>query len=352
MAFEMKLPGIDFNTPVFPSTRYMGSKAVLREFIWNSVRSLEFQTVLDAFSGTGSIAYLFKQKGKRVYANDFLALSYHITNATIENGTEILLPEDIDYILSPRAKHPRFIEENFRGLYFTDEENQLLDRVSANIRDLECEYKRSLALSAITRACLKKRPRGIFTYTGFDRYLDGRNDIKLTLEEHIRRAAQEFYLAVFDNGQANKAFWVDIFDLDAPYADLVYLDPPYVSLRSDNDYSRRYHFIEGLARYWEGLQILNHTTTKKFARLRSPFDSKRTVYDAFARLFKKYEDSIIVVSYSKNCLPTKEEMIELMRSVKKEVRVESFTHRYSFGTHNHKIANEFNLVSEYIFIGI
>jgi DNA adenine methylase len=352
MAYEMKLPGIDFTTPVFPSSRYMGSKAALRDFIWNSVKGLKFHTVLDAFSGTGTIAYLFKQKGKQVYANDFLALSYNIANATIENGSQILLPEDIDFILARRIEHPHFIEENFRGLYFTDEENNLLDRVSANIRDLECEYKQSLALSSITRACLKKRPRGIFTYTGFDRYLDGRNDLKLTLEEHIRRAAQEFNSAVFDNGQANKAFWTDVFDLDSPQADLVYLDPPYVSLRSDNDYSRRYHFIEGLARYWEGLQILHHTSTKKFARLRSRFDSKKTVYDAFANLFKRYRDSILVVSYSTNCLPTKEEMIELMRSVKKEVWVESFTHRYSFGTHNHKVGNEFNVVSEYLFIGI
>jgi DNA adenine methylase len=30
-------------------------------------------------------------------------------------------------------------------------------------------------------------------------------------------------------------------------ADLVYLDPPYVSHYSDCDYTRRYHFVEILA---------------------------------------------------------------------------------------------------------
>jgi DNA adenine methylase len=352
MATEVSPPGPGLSAHSFPQGRYMGSKAALRDFIWDSVSGLEFHTVLDAFSGTGTIAYLFKQKGKQVYANDFLAASYHAANAAVENGSQVLTQGEVDFVLGPRARHPRFIEENFRGLYFTDEENQLLDRASAAIRELECGYKRSLALSALTRACLKKRPRGIFTYTGFGRYLDGRGDLKLSLEEHIRRAAEEFNAAVFDNGRANRAFWGDVFELAAPRADLVYLDPPYVSLRSDNDYSRRYHFVEGLVRYWEGLEILSHTRTRKFARLRSRFDSKKTVYDAFAGLFDRFKDSILVVSYSNNCLPTKEEMIKLMRAVKREVRVKSFTHRYSFGTHGHKPGNEFNRVSEYLFIGL
>lgn len=348
----MTLPGIESMTPVLPQGRYMGSKASLRDFIWKAVRDLQFDSVLDAFSGTGTVGYMFKLEGKQVYTNDILALSYHIANAAIENTSEILTAEDIEMLFRPRREYPDFIQRTFQGLYFTDDENCLLDRVSANIRDLKCEYKRSLALSAIIRACQRKRPRGIFTYTGFDRYVDGRKDLKISLEDQIRRAAGEFNHAVFDNGQSNKAYWGDIFDLEAPRSDLVYIDPPYLSLRSDNDYSRRYHFIEGLARYWDGLEILEHTSTKKFAKLPSAFDSKRTIYDAFTRLFEKYKDSILVVSYSNNCLPTKDEMISLMESVKREVWVENLTHRYSFGTHKHKIGNEFNLVSEYLFIGI
>ena len=43
-------------------------------------------------------------------------------------------------------------------------------------------------------------------------------------------------------------------------ADLVYIDPPYFSALSDNEYVRRYHFVEGLARNWKmliGSQIQN-----------------------------------------------------------------------------------------------
>ena len=72
------------------------------------------------------------------------------------------------------------IQSNFKDLYFSDEENILIDNIRANIRGLRNPYKKALALSALCRACTKKRPRGIFTYTG-NRYDDGRKDLKTSL---------------------------------------------------------------------------------------------------------------------------------------------------------------------------
>ena len=42
---------------VFPSTRYQGSKAKFVDWIWYELSKLEFHTALDAFGGTGSVAY-------------------------------------------------------------------------------------------------------------------------------------------------------------------------------------------------------------------------------------------------------------------------------------------------------
>lgn len=47
----------------FPSTRYQGSKAKYVDWIWQEISDLSFQTTLDAFGGTGSVAY--KLKGSR-----------------------------------------------------------------------------------------------------------------------------------------------------------------------------------------------------------------------------------------------------------------------------------------------
>src|SRR5690606_36245254 len=132
----------------------------------------------------------------------------------------------------------------------------------------------SLALAAIVSSSLKARPRGVFTYVG-RRYDDGRRDLRLSLDQQFREAVARWNAAVFDNGRINRALNLDVFSIKESF-DLVYLDPPYVSPRSDNEYTRRYHFVEGLMSYWTKVQIQDETKTKKFPNKPSLFSSKRT----------------------------------------------------------------------------
>ena len=133
--------------------------------------------------------------------------------------------------------------------------------------------------------------------------------------------------------------------------DLVYIDPPYYSPFSDNDYVRRYHFVEGLACDWKGVEIQEHTKTKKFKSYPSPFSSRIGAHDAFDKLFSKFQDSILLVSYSSNSLPTKEEILSIMSKYKTHVELVSINYRYSFANQGHKTANNNNKVQEYIFVG-
>src|SRR6266704_3926608 len=332
----------------FPPTRFMGSKRGILPFIWDAVKHLPFNTVLDAFSGSGCVSYMFKSKGKAVVANDFLKYSYHIVNALVANATEILSENDVEMLLEPNVNHQNFIQETFQGLYFSDGDNLFLDNTVANIQQLASPFKRSLALSALSRACIKRRPRGVFTYTG-DRYDDGRRDLKLSLQEQFLEANKLLNATVFDNGQQNLALNQDVFGLDvAP--DLVYLDPPYYTPLSDNDYLRRYHFVEGLSCYWQGVEILHHTKTKKLRKYYTPFDSRTQVYGAFERLLQKFSNSIIVVSYSSNSLPNRTELTDMLKAIKGNVMVHIIGHKYSFGTHSHKVGNQNNAVQEYLFV--
>ena len=102
-------------------------------------------------------------------------------------------------------------------------------------------------------------------------------------------------------------------------SDLVYIDPPYYSPFSDNEYVRRYHFVEGIARDWQDVHIQWHTKTRKFKSYPTPFSTHTGARDAFARLFRRYKDSIIVVSYSSNGLPNPEEITALMAKYKEQV---------------------------------
>ena len=56
----------------FPEPQYLGAKYIHRGWIAQYIPD-NVETVLDAFSGSQSIAYMFKQLGKRVLTNDFLS---------------------------------------------------------------------------------------------------------------------------------------------------------------------------------------------------------------------------------------------------------------------------------------
>lgn len=333
----------------FPDTKYMGSKQSLLPFMMGHLSSLKFNRVLDAFSGSGCVGYALKEKGIEVHANDFLRLAFHISRAAIQNNTTLLSATEVLALLSPNQHAGTFIQDTFGALYFDAEENRFLDNLWANIREIRSPIKRSLALAAACRAAMKKRPRGIFTFTGRKGW-DGRLDLRLSMKDQFLDAVQKFNAAVFSNRRQNRAFCNDVFDLDPHGYDCVYIDTPYVSPFSDCDYTRRYHFVEGLCTYWQHAKIDPATSTKKIRSYETDFSSKSKALDAFFRLFHHFQNSILAVSYSSNGIPSKEQMIELLRSVKKTVRVHEVSHRYSHGNHNHKVGDNNNAVKEYLFI--
>ncbi|MEK4127396.1 Dam family site-specific DNA-(adenine-N6)-methyltransferase [Anoxybacillus sp. FSL W8-0382] len=333
----------------YPPTRFMGSKQNLLEHIWSVASHFQFDSVLDLFSGSGVVSYMFKTQGKQVFSNDYMAFSHYFTKAMVENSFVTLTDQDIELLFDKSTPRDNFVSETFKDLYFNDEDNEFIDTIRANLDRLKNEYKQAIAISALVRACLKKRPRGIFTYTGY-RYDDGRRDLTLTLQQQFLEAVTQVNGAVFDNGKMSKSRYGDAMDCRQK-ADLVYIDPPYYSPLSDNDYVRRYHFVEGIARNWKGVEMQWHTKTKKFKSYPTPFSSIKGAHDAFDLLFKRHQNSILIVSYSSNSLPTKDEMLALMAKYKKRVEVVSIDHRYSFGNQGHKVGDNNNQVQEYLFVG-
>ncbi len=333
----------------YPPTRFMGSKEKLLPHIKQVAQALEFHSVGDLFSGSGVVAYLFKSMGKQVLANDHMAMSAAFAKAMIENSTRTLDEKDLNQLLGGNSQANSFVQETFRGLYFSQEENQLIDRVRANIKIIRNPHKRAIAMSALIRACIKKRARGVFSYTG-NRYDDGRQDLRLTLEEQIRNAAKLINQAVFDNGQSNRSRCGDAMTWRIQ-PDLVYLDPPYYSPLSDNEYVRRYHFVEGLARDWEGVDIQWHTKTRKFKSYDTPFRNQHRALKAFDVLFGRMSSSIVLLSYSSNSLPTRDQLASLLAEYKKCVEVVEIDHRYSFANQGHKKDSIRNGVKEYLFVG-
>lgn len=329
----------------YPLTRYMGSKRKLLDYIWNVSKDLEFDSVIDLFSGSGVVSYLYKSHGKRVVSCDFMYMNMIAAKAMVENNS-VRLDKDKASSLIVDNGSDGFVEKNYNNIFYTIQDSKEIDIIRNNIDSLDNEYEIAIAREALIRACTKKRPRGIFTYTGI-RYDDGRNDLKMTINEQFIKAVEEINEAIFSNGKNNRAVCSDSLSLRAN-GELIYIDPPYFNPNGDNDYVRRYHFLEGIARNWQGVNIDYTTKTHKFPSYKSQFSTKSGTYLAFDRIFKKYRRKKVVVSYSSNSLPTMDEMIEMMKKYYLYVDSIPIDYRYNFA--NQKI-NKKNNVQEYLFVG-
>ncbi|MFA5774385.1 MAG: DNA adenine methylase [Ilumatobacteraceae bacterium] len=346
----MPIQVIPNQTTKYPTTRFMGSKRKLLQEIFNVVAPLDFDVAIDAFSGSGVVSYLFKSMGKTVISNDHMHMSWQFATALIENNETTLSEIQVEKLLQYAFDNDKFVQTRFKGLYYSQNDCKTIDSVRRNVKRMRSPHLRALATSALIRACMKRRPRGVFTYTG-EKYDDGRRDLQKSIAEHFIDAVSKVNAAVFDNGRHNYARNIDALALRPRKNALIYLDPPYYTPKSDSEYVRRYHFVEGLARDWKGVEIQEHTQTKKFKSYDTPFSSRNGALDAFETMFKRFRDSIIVVSYSSNALPTLDEIVETMAKYKDSVEVVPIEHRYSFGNQGHKVGDNRNRVDEFLFVG-
>lgn len=330
----------------FPRLRYMGSKYRLVPHLARVFDELGGRTALDAFSGSGVVAYTLKSLGYAATANDFLKFPSVIAQATLANQNVRLSCADLDQLTGPPADSRDFIQKTFKGLYFTDEDRIFLDSAWSHIDQMKGD-RRALAIASLILAAAKKQPRGVFTITDL-RYDDGRRDLRVPLRQLFVEAAAAYNAVVFDSQTICSVRNEDVFKLDPAGFDVVYLDPPYAPPRDDNCYIKRYHFLEGLSVYWQGLTIMENTKTKKLAKRFTPFSYKNQVEEALLKTFQHFSESTIVLSYSSNAVPDTHTLEDLLRSVKGEVEVRSIDHRYHFGTHSQALRRE---VAEYIFIG-
>ncbi len=332
----------------FPQLRFMGSKYRLLPWVHEVLAELPFDSALDAFSGSAAVSYLFKAMGKRVATNDRLAMSAVIARAIIANSTERLTDAEITQLNRPNRHQRHFIENTFSGIFFEQSDLRFLDRVWSNLAELDSAAKRSIALAALIRSSVKRQPRGVFTVAGDpERYKDGRRDLRLSLEEHFVEQVAAYNNAVFEGEWPASARHGDVFEADPAGIDLVYMDPPYVPRSDDNCYVKRYHFLEGLATYWEGQEILEHTRVKKLAKPYTPFSYRRTACQAFEDMFARFRSSILVLSYSSNGFPNLDVLVDLLKRYKATVEVHEHQHRYHFGTHEKAKRNS---VTEYLIV--
>ncbi len=327
-----------FQSYKFPKTRYQGSKYKLQSWIKSNLQKLDFETALDAFSGTSSISYIMKEMNKTVYSNDILKFNYYISKALIQNNSEQITKEDFNNIIQKKNnyKYATFIKDTFQDIYFLEEENEWLDIVIQNINQLENEHKQAMFLWALFQSCISKRPYNLFHRKNlYVRTADVKRNFgnKTTwdkpFEEHFYKFIKEINSAIFNNHKNNKAYNKDIFDLDIK-VDLVYFDTPYIPQKGTlTHYRDFYHFLDGLTNYDDWHKEIDYNTKhKKLKSIYNIWEDKKNILNAFENLIKKFKSSIIVISYRSDGIPTIEEISAILKKYGKEVTLEIIDYQY------------------------
>lgn len=315
----MDAKNLTFSQYKFPKPQYLGSKYVHLEWISKYIPD-GVETVLDAFAGSQSVAYLFKQLGKKVLTNDFLKCNSLIGKSLVENQRQILDKEDLDILFSKNTNPAYFnlMETLFSNLFFFSEEARFLDGFRSNVRFLDNKYKEALALSVMCRSLTRKVTMGHFAHTKALAYASDCNRIKrnrsltLPLKDIFLSILPEYNSAVFDNGKENLSYNENILELlpKLNNVDLVYFDPPYCN--SHADYQSFYHLLETFVEYWKDKQFVNGTKRYEPKRY-SGFDKKKEAITSLNLLFERAEHiPIWLISYNDRSYPDVETMTELI----------------------------------------
>ena len=338
----------------FPSTRYQGSKQKFVDWIWQCIKDISFHTVLDAFGGTGSIAYKMKEEEKKVTYNDILPFNHIIGKALIENDSVLLSENDIENILKvhKNISYPNFIEKTFKDIYYTDEENHWLDIVTTNIRLINDEYKQALAYFALFQSCIIKRPYNLFHRKNLyvrmqdvQRSFGNKKTWDTPFETHFRKFVQEANSAVFNNYEQCASINKNVFDINQNY-DLIYIDTPYIN--SDGlglDYADFYHFFNGLVKYDNWGSMIDYSSKHlRLKRETNDWTDSQKIHNAFENLFDKFSESTLVISYRSNGIPKIEELVKMLEKIGKNVKIyQSSEIKYVL---SNKQSNEVLIVAE------
>lgn len=335
---------MDFN---LPTTRYYGSKRKLIKWIWESIQeeNLEFNSVLDLFGGSGIFSYVAKKNCKKVSYNDLFLFNYHIGKALIQNNTIRLDKKDIFKVLEkqPDLIYKTKIQDLYKDIYYTDEENKQLDIIIQNILNIPNETKRSLLYYILIQSCIMKRPYNLFhrknLYIRLDdvkRSFGNKTTWETPFEDLFFRLADELNSLIFTNNKNNTCFNSSALDLNIK-ADLVYIDPPYINNNLGQlPYHSRYHFLEALVNYETFDSYINYSTKHLKVNINNnkDFESRTTFFNNLKILFEKYSNSHIVFSYRLNGIPSINDIESYLLKEKKDFIIKKYKYSYALHKNN------------------
>ena len=322
--------------------RYAGSKSKILYKINDILRSVDYDKVLDAFSGSGKVSSYFKYMGKKVHAND-LAVYSKVINEThlLGSNNRNKIEKQIDYLNKLEPKRGWYTE-NYGGEYnngmslqndgykkpFYINVSMKLDAIRDEIDVLypeECIDK-SILITSLMKA-LDLRCNDLGHHVSYLKKWTKGSLKPLVLEYPA------FNAYCSDHVVTN----FDVFNLNGEY-DLAYFDPPYGTANTKTPTSRVRYF--SYYHLWTTIVLNDKPSLFGAAKRRedvssdtkpgaiSPFEStdENVVIDAFNNLFNSINSKYYLVSYSNRSKLSMPKLIDICKQHGDIITIESFKH--------------------------
>jgi adenine-specific DNA-methyltransferase len=293
-----------------PLIKYLGSKRRLIPALRELCRASGARTAVDLFTGTTRVGQAFKHEGVTVTAVDssrtahVLAQTYVATDADDDAVAPGILADAVRW-LNDLAGEPGYVTETFcvSSRYFQPDNGARIDAIRSAI---ESEFAGSPLWPVLITSLLEAADR-----------VDSTTGLQMAyLKQWATRSFRPLELRVPEllagPGDAVRGDACELVaGTDLGPFDLAYLDPPY----NQHRYDANYHVWETVIE-WDEPDHYGVACKREDIRDtegRSPFNSRRTMPDALARVVGMVDAEVVVLSYNDESWLSLAELYDLCR---------------------------------------
>lgn len=303
-----------------------------------------FNTCLDAFSGSGIVSRYFRYKGFKTYSNDLENYTVPINNAFLTKNTDPLTNEDYIFLNSIKSTTKPYFSKHYapqdtenpdienERLFYSRENAIFIDGVLEEIQDWEEKKKDAVLGSLLFKMSKHINTSGVMK--GFHKGFGGPNQDNLT---RILGKITIEPLSYIDapSGIVLNNYAEKLFDEEnLPEMDIVYLDPPY----NGHQYSSNYHLLNSATNYDfydpGSMHLPKNKVGIRKDHNRSDFCYKNKAFASFDKLFSTIKSKYIIMSYSTDGLLSESELIDLFKKYFKTVTVHKKDYKKYAGGYN------------------
>lgn len=304
--------------------KYIGNKTRLITFLESCLlaENIDYtkKNVIDLFAGTGSVSKFFKTHACNIKSCDFMTYSIAEQYRTLyfnkepnfhELEKEIDMEGTLDnvllYLNSLEGVEDYFFENfapsgKFKRQYYSDENAKKIDAIRICLEHWKklISYEKYMFLVGILMNSADFVSNTAGTYGAYLKIWRTMAEKAIQLEKP--EFISEGKIEIFQDE-------VNAFIKKQPFADIVYIDPPYNS----RQYAPNYHLLESLVVYDKQF-LKGKTGIRSYEQQLSDYCSKRKVETAFRDLIENIRSNYIILSYSTEGLLSEEKIIEILKT--------------------------------------